>query len=131
MKRERLAAVFVLALAAGLVLWREARRSPEAFVESTLRGPRVILFADLSEVDEAEGCGAIIRGVREAARGGVATEEIDARKSSDRLASYKLLVAPSVLFIDEAGREVKRYEGETSETVRATLERTRSLLPTR
>ena len=124
------AAVFVFAAASGLIVWREARKSTPP-VSPVPVGARLVLYADLSEIDEAEGCGAIIRGVREAVRRGVATEEIDARRSSDRLARYKLLVAPSVLLLDEAGREVKRYEGESPDTVRAILERVRNLPPRR
>ena len=118
----------VFGAATGLIIWRELGRSPAASPPPA--GARLVLYADLSEVDEAEGCGAIIREVREAARRGVTTEEIDARKPSDRLARYKLLVAPSVIFLDEAGREVKRYEGEAPDTVRSILERIRNLLPT-
>lgn len=128
MKRKWVWAVLVFGTATGLIIWRELRRSPA--IPTAPAGARLVLYADLGEVDETEGCGAIIRGVREAARLGVATEEIDARKPSDRLARYKLLVAPSVIFLDEAGREVKRYEGEAPGTVRAILERIRNLLPT-
>lgn len=128
MKRKWVGAVLVFGSATGLIIWRELWRGPA--VSPAPAGARVVLYADLGEVDETEGCGAIIRGVREAARLGVATEEIDARNSSDRLARYKLLVAPSVLFLDKAGREVKRYEGETPATVRAILERIQNLPPT-
>jgi len=128
MKRKWVGAVLVFGGATGLIIWRELRHSPAA--SPAPAGARLVLYADLSEVDEAAGCGAIIRGVRDAARLGVATEEIDARKPSDRLARYKQLVAPSVIFLDEAGREVKRYEGEAPDTVQAILERLRNLLPT-
>jgi hypothetical protein len=128
MKRKWAGAVLVFGAATGLIIWRELWHSPAA--SPAPAGARVVLYADLGEVDETEGCGAIIRGVREAARLGGATEEIDARKPSDRLARYKLLVAPSVLFLDEAGREVKRYEGEAPDTVRALLEQIRNLRST-
>lgn len=123
------AAALVFAVAAGLIVWREMRK-PAAAASPAPSQARLVLYADLSEVDETEGCGAIIRGVREAARLGVATEEIDARAPSDRLARYKLLVAPSVLFLDDTGHELKRYQGETPDTVREILARIRSLLPT-
>ena len=124
------AAALIFVAASGLIVWREVQRTPTPAHSPAPAGARLVIYADLGEVDETEGCGAIIRGVREAARLGVATEEIDARKPSDRLARYKLLVAPSVLFLDEAGREVKRYEGEAPDTVRAILERIRHLPPT-
>lgn len=80
---------------------------------------RVVLFADLSEVDEAEGCGAIIRGVRDARRRGLATEEIDARNGSDAATPHRLLLAPTLIVLDGAGRELKRFEGESPQTIRA------------
>lgn len=116
---KRLAAILVIAVSLGLVLWRESRRSAWVDVAALTAQPRVVLFADLAEVDEKEGCGAIIRGVRGAARRGTATLEIDARQPSDQLARYRLLVAPTVLLFDGAGREVARFEGEAPETVRA------------
>lgn len=127
MKREWVWAVLVVGAATGLIIWRELRRSPT--IPAAPAGARIVLYADLGEVDEAEGCGAIIRGVRDATRLGVAAEEIDSRMPSDRLARYKLLVAPSVIFLDESGREITRYEGEAPDTVRAILERIRNLLP--
>jgi len=78
MKHRWLAALLVFASAGALIVWREWHR-PSAAAET----PRVVLFADLGEADEDEGCGAIIRGVREAAARGVAVQEIDARRSSE------------------------------------------------
>jgi len=119
-KRKQLAAAAILALAAGIVLWRESGRpSPEPVAAK----PEVVLFADLSEVDELGGCGSIIRAVRAAAKRGLATQEIDARDPSDLVARYRLLVAPTVVFLDGSGQETARFEGEAPEIVRAVLAR--------
>ena len=121
MRRPWLRALLIFAVAGGLIGWREWRRPRSAAPASppSVTSPRVVLYADLSEVDEPEGCGAMIRGVREAARRDVAIEEIDARTSSSPPARYRLLVAPTVLILDASGREAKRYEGESRETVSA------------
>ena len=121
MRRPRLAALAVFALFGGLIGWREWPR-PSATVATPATVPsisasRVVLYVDLGEVDEAEGCGAIIRAVRQANSRGVATEEIDARRA-DPPARYRLLVAPVVLILDATGHEVHRFEGESAKTVR-------------
>lgn len=123
MRFRWLAPVMVFSAAAGIIVWRESRRpsipSPAAKSSPVAGAPRVVLFADLSEVDEAEGCGAIIRVVREARRRGLAAEEIDARSGADASARYRILVAPTVVVLDAAGRELRRFEGESPQTVRA------------
>ena len=120
--RKRWGALVVFALAGGLIGWREWQR-PSAAAATLATVPstsasRVVLYVDLGEVDEAEGCGAIIRAVRQAKKRGVATEEIDAR-SAEPPARYRVLVAPAVLILDAAGHEVRRFEGESAKTVRA------------
>ncbi len=120
MRRVRPGALVVFGLAAALVGWRESHRaaaSPAPPPTTPARAPRVVLFVNLAEVDEAEGCGAIIRAVRRAAKAGLATEEIDAR-SAEPPAKYRLLVAPAVLILDAAGKESSRFEGESPKTVR-------------
>lgn len=77
-----------------------------------------MLYVDLGEVDEAEGCGAIIRAVRRAGKSGMVTEEIDVR-IAEPPTKYRLLVAPAVLILDAAGQEVGRFEGESPTTIRA------------
>ncbi|MDL2717673.1 MAG: hypothetical protein PT977_07965 [Acidobacteriota bacterium] len=120
MKVKLIGALVVLALAGGLVAWREANRSRAAAPAPVPTGAtRVVLFVDLSEVGEEEGCGAIIHAVRDARKRGVATEEVDTRDPGDRAKRYRLLVAPAVVVLDGSGREVKRLEGESSDTVRA------------
>lgn len=120
MKLRWIGALGVLALAVGVVAWREAYRSSPPAPPATPPGTtRVVLFVDLSETEEEEGCGAIIRAVRDARKRGVATEEVDTRDPGDRAKRYRLLVAPAVVVIDGSGHEVKRLEGESSDTVRA------------
>ncbi len=120
--KPRAGALVVFAIAAALIAWRESRRpvptTAAAPMVTPASGARIVLYVDLGEVDEAEGCGAIIRAVRRAQKSGVATEEIDAR-SSESPAKYRLLVAPAVLILDPAGHELSRFEGESPKTVRA------------
>ena len=120
--RKRWGALAVFALAGGLISWREwQRRSAIVATPATTlstSASRVVLYVDLREVDEAEGCGAIIRAVRQAKKRGIATEEIDARSAAPP-ARYRVLVAPAVLILDAAGHEVRRFEGESAKTVRA------------
>jgi cytochrome c-type biogenesis protein len=92
---------------------REARRPPAA--PQPLPGAdKVVLYADLSETDEAEGCDAIIRGVRDAAKRGSPVLDVDARNPSGDVARYRLLAAPGVLFLDDPGGEVAGLEGEST-----------------
>ena len=135
MRLRWVGAAVVFSLAGGLIAWREWHR-PLAPSVTPLPPPsaaavRVVLFADLSEADEAGGCGAIIESVREAAKRGIATEEIDARSTSARAAHYHLLVAPAVLLLDTEGREVRRFEGESATTVRAIVKEMKALEPPR
>lgn len=120
MKVKLIGAVIVLTLAGALVAWREAHRgraTPDA--PSPTGSTRVVLFVDLGEVGEEEGCGGIIRAVRDARKRGVATEEVDTRDPGDRAKLYRLLAAPAVVVLDGRGRELKRLEGESPETIRA------------
>jgi len=119
MKLKLIGALAVLVLAGGIVAWRQAHRNRAAAPAPVPGATRVVLFVDLSEVGEEEGCGAIIRAVRDAKKRGVATEEVDARDPGDRVKRYRLLVAPAVVVLDGSGRELKRLEGESSDTVRA------------
>ena len=125
-KRGLVAAAGVLALAAGIVAWREADRPYAPGTYSATSKAQVVLFVDMSEEAEADGCGAIIRAVRAAAKRGVVTEEVDTRVPGDRAKAYRLLIAPAVVVLDGSGRELRRFEGEGRETIeeiRAALER--------
>lgn len=114
----------VLVAAAAVVAWREAGRA-RAPTSAEVRSPQIVMFVDLSEDNEEDGCGAIIRAVRRAALRGVRTVEVDARSPGDQAARYRLLTAPAVVFYDERGGETKRLEGEAPGTInqlRAELE---------
>lgn len=100
-----------------VVAWRETQRAPVP-VLADARSPQVVMFVDLSEENEEEGCGAIIRAVRTAAARGVLTTEVDARSPGDPAGRYRLLVAPAVVFFDERGVETGRLEGETPEIIK-------------
>lgn len=115
-KLKLIASLAVVALGVGIVVWRESQR-PTAPAGPSREVPQVVLFVDLSEEDEEQGCGALIRAVRMAAARGVRTEEIDTRDAGDRAARYRLLVAPTVLTLDTSGTEIRRFEGESPETV--------------
>lgn len=80
----------------------------------------VVLVANLGEAEASCGCGQIIRAVRAAAARGVRTREIDARNRDDLVVAaqrYKVLVQPAVVMVDAADAEVRRYDGESKETV--------------
>ena len=93
---------------------------PETAVPNAAPVASVLLFADLSEAEDSCGCGEIIRAVRDARARGIATTEIDTGKGdpSDLAKRHRVLVSPAVLFLSEDGREVHRYEGESSDVVR-------------
>ena len=118
----------VLLLAGAVVVWREASRETSEAPAQT-RAPQVVMFVDLAEGDEVGACGEIIHDVREAARRGIATEEIDARDPGTRAEHYKLLVAPAVLILDASGREVRRFESEAPQTIAAIREELARLPP--
>ena len=58
---------------------------------------------------------------------GVKTREVDTRNKEDKAKvaqQYRILVSPTVLFLDDGAKEVNRFEGESKETldgVKATL----------
>lgn len=111
------ASIAVLLGALAVVAWREAQRAPVP-VEAESRTPQVVMFVDLSEENEEEGCGAIIHAVRAAAARGVLTTEVDTRSSGDQARRYRLLIAPAVVFYDERGIETARLEGEAPDTIK-------------
>ena len=102
-------------------------RSAEGGTTSTQAGTTekakpttVVMAINLGEEDEEGGCGDVIHAVRAAAKKGVHTREIDTRNKADMEAAskkYRILVQPTVVLVDDADREVRRYEGETKETI--------------
>ncbi len=82
--------------------------------------PAVILVADLREADDPhDRCADIIRAVREASKHGVRVAELPPDSKSDLLRRYRVLTVPTVLLVDESGKEIGRFEGEDANTVQA------------
>ncbi len=93
--------------------------SPSASAAAPLAaGGTVVLVANLGEAEDECGCGEIIRDVRAAAQKGVSTKEIDTRTNKDEAKKYRVLVVPAVVFLDASGKELRRYEGESEETIK-------------
>ena len=116
-KHVALTAVFV---AAGVMIgYKQFRNTPARSPVNAGAGPRVVLVADLSEAEERCACGDIIRAVRAAQKKGILTEEFTPDSKSELLKRYRILTAPTVLFLDAYGREIARYEGEDERTVAA------------
>lgn len=88
-------------------------------VSSTPAAASVVLVADLGEANDPCVCGKIIRSVRAVAAKGIATKEIDPEESPEAAATYKARVAPAVLILDGSGNEIRRFEGESKETLAA------------
>lgn len=120
--------VVVLALLVGGVLLAKSMKSqpapgPAAGGSGTATAsqaqPQVILFADPGEAEESCGCGEIFRVVRAANTRGVRTREVDPERERDVVRQYRVTVEPTVIFVDGAGREVGRREGESGDTIAA------------
>ncbi len=114
-----------VALAASAIIGYKTLALPEAQAANAVQ-PRVVLLAEPSEADSAgDSCAEIIHLVRSARDRGIAVQELAPDSKSDLLARYHLLVVPTVLILDQNGREVSRYEGEgrgTVKAIRASLE---------
>ena len=110
-----------LAVAMVLVGCRTSDPSPAAPAKAA-KPATVLLVVNLGEEDEEGGCGDIIHAVRGAATKGVHTREVDTRNASERDATakkYRVLVQPAVIFLDASDHELRRYDGESTETIRA------------
>lgn len=84
----------------------------------------VLLIANMAEAEASCGCGEIIRMVRAAADHGVRTREVDARNKDEGAKvrrEYRVTADPTVLLLDDAGREMKRFEGESKNTILALM----------
>ncbi len=108
-----------VALAASAIIAYKAQVVPQAQAANVPQ-PRVVLLAEPSEADSAgDSCAEIIHLVRAARDRGIAVQELAPDSKSDLLARYHLLVVPTVLILDQNGREVSRHEGEGRDTVKA------------
>lgn len=96
---------------------REGGPAPAASNAPIVAGSSVVIVANMAEADEECGCGEIIRAVRATAQKGVATKEIDTRTNKDEAKKYRALVVPTVLVLDPSGAELRRWEGESSDTI--------------
>ncbi len=126
MKPRHVAVIAIFAAAGVIIGYKHFRNTPAPSTLNATLAPRVMLVADLSEAEAKCACGEIIRAVRAAQQKGVATREFAADSKSEELKRYRILTAPTVLFLDAKGDEIARYEGEdekTVEEIRAQLKR--------
>lgn len=97
---------------------------------SAAAGRSIVLVADLGEADAPCVCGKIIRSVRSAGAKGIPVKEIDPEKSPELASSYRARMSPTVILLDGNGKEVRRFEGESNDTL-ASLESELSRLRSR
>jgi hypothetical protein len=91
--------------------------------------PAVILVADPNEAnDPNDRCADIIRAAREASKRGIRVAELQPDSKSDLLRRYRVLTVPTVLLLDASGKEIGRFEGEDSTTVKAVQTRLSALV---
>lgn len=91
-----------------------------AAANSAAKVATVVLVANMEEADETCGCGQMIRAVRSAGAKGLSTREVDTRNKADLAAAtkaYHIVVQPSVVMVDGSDHEVRRYEGESKDTI--------------
>lgn len=119
-------ALVALLVVGTLLLKNRTRHDVPAAI---LKGiPSVILVADPSEANDSDdGCAVMFRAVRQAAKRGVAVAELAPNSNSDLLRKYHVLTVPTVLVLDNAGKEISRFEGEDAATVKAVQTRLAAL----
>lgn len=118
MKRNTLYVIVIVALAAGLIIFKERIVSKDTNREVAL--PTVVLVADLREADSPnDTCARIIHLVRETRSRGVRVAELMPNSDSVLLKEHYIVVAPTVLVLDRDGRELSRFEGESTATLDA------------
>ena len=126
MKRSTLYMLLILALAAGLIVVK--KRIAPASAEKQPSTPAVVLVADLREADSPnDTCGRIIQAVREARSRGISVTELMPDSDSVLLRNHRIVVAPTVLVLDQDGRELNRFEGESVATLEAVQTRLNQL----
>lgn len=102
----------IVAVAAMIIAYKSIGSSESATSNADGNSPRVLLFANLGEADDACPCGDIIRAVRGASAKGIATRENDDALGRD----HKVIVEPTVILLDASGHEQARFEGESRAT---------------
>lgn len=111
--------ILVIVLVVGLLLLKHHTR-PLTAISSVDPVPSVILVADFREADEeSDRCAEIIRAVRQTSKRGVRVSEVSPDSKSDLLRRYHLLTVPTVLLLDNNGKEIGRFEGEDATTLEA------------
>lgn len=117
MKGRWIGLASVLLAAAGVVTYKQVA-SGTAPLEAVTSTPSVLLVADLNEAGETDdGYAQVISAVRAARKRGIKVAEMMPNSSSELLARYRVVTAPTVVIIDKDGRAAARYEGEDTETV--------------
>ena len=125
--RVRWLGVFLVAVLVVCILWLKTKQRSNT-MRDVNSSPAVVLVADFREANDSEdGCAAIIRAEREASRRGVKVLELPPNSNSDLLRRHHVLIAPTVLILDNTGHEVDRFEGEDAKTVKAVQERLSTL----
>lgn len=93
--------------------------------------PELLLIANPAEAHESCGCGEIIRMVRGAAARGATVRELAPGAAPELERRYRVTVAPTLLCLDDRGREIARYEGESPAVVESVRTRLARLSPAR
>ncbi len=121
MRRAIVMALFCTVAALGCRTRSGDPATQEAATENA-KPTNVVMAINLGEEDEEGGCGDVIHAVRAAAKTGVRTREVDTRNRAEMDAAskkYRIVVQPTVILFDDADKEVRRYEGESKETITA------------
>ncbi len=104
------------------IIWYKGQLAPAPTDPNSGTPPQILLVADLGEADSDEGCGKIIRTVREARERGVRVAEFSPDRRSELISRYHILTAPTLVILDDSGNVVQRFEGEDARTVSAVQE---------
>lgn len=107
----------VVIAALAIIVYKQRAVIP---AEVAAGAPAVLLVADLNEAgNTGDGCAVIIGAVRAARARGVRVEEFMPESPSPLLKQYRVVSAPTVVFIGKDGRETDRFVGEGASTVQA------------
>ncbi len=110
----------LVAVLVACILFLKSHRLPPAVPTAPNQTPVVILVADFGEANDSnDACADIIRAVREASARGVRVTELPPDSKSELLRQHRVVIVPTVLFLDRSGAEVSRFEGESAATVKA------------
>ena len=122
MKKNWLAVTTVAVIALAIVAYKQWVQAPTPVRNTTARIAKsgtslsLLLVADPTEADESDGCGQIIRMVRTAGARGIPLRELAPHADPVTTSRYRIVVSPTDLVMAD-GKVLKRYEGESPETV--------------